>query len=233
MDKSRHTQNPSDYYDHDAITRAVQDGEHRSVIGGMWDEIGLLQFDFLVSQGLRPHHRLVDIGCGSLRGGVHFAAYLNTANYFGIDINKALLDAGYDRELTPRSLDQRVPRRNLVDTDNFDFSSFPAPFDFALAVSVFTHLPLNTIRTCLERLAPHMAPQGVFFATVFEAAADLPSFEAQFHERGGITTFGDRDPYHYHPGDLRYIAKSAGWEAKWLGAFEHPRNQRMVQFKVL
>ena len=43
---------------------------HRAFVGGdgdLWDRIGRLQFDFLVSQGLRPEHVLLDFACGSLR----------------------------------------------------------------------------------------------------------------------------------------------------------------------
>ena len=38
-------------------------------IGGLWDEMGKHQFEFLQSKGLEPQHKLLDIGCGSLRGG--------------------------------------------------------------------------------------------------------------------------------------------------------------------
>jgi len=41
---------------------------HRRYVGGMWEEIGQLQFDYLVSQGLRPEHVFCDVACGSLRG---------------------------------------------------------------------------------------------------------------------------------------------------------------------
>jgi hypothetical protein len=42
----------SRYYDADAITRAVAEGRHRDVIGGLWDEMGELQLDFLRANGL-------------------------------------------------------------------------------------------------------------------------------------------------------------------------------------
>ena len=67
---------------------------HREYIGDKWDEIGKLQFDFLIKKGLKPHHKLIDIGCGSLRGGVHFINYLNKKNYFGTDINYDLIKIG-------------------------------------------------------------------------------------------------------------------------------------------
>ena len=47
---------------------------HREQVGGLWDEIGALQIDFLRAQGLRPGDTLLDVGCGCLRGGVHFVA---------------------------------------------------------------------------------------------------------------------------------------------------------------
>lgn len=42
---------------------------HREYVGGMWDEIGKLQFNFLLSRGLRPEHVFLDIACGPLGGG--------------------------------------------------------------------------------------------------------------------------------------------------------------------
>jgi hypothetical protein len=54
----------SRYYDKTAIEAEVAAGRHRESVGGLWDEIGELQADFLMSRGLRPHHRLLDIGCG-------------------------------------------------------------------------------------------------------------------------------------------------------------------------
>ena len=54
---------------------------HRDYVGAHWEELGSLQFRFMVDQGLLPHHVLVDIACGSLRGGVHFIPYLDPGNY--------------------------------------------------------------------------------------------------------------------------------------------------------
>ncbi len=53
--------------------------------------MGELQFKFLVGWGLRPGDFLLDVGCGCLRGGVHFVRYLEAGHYFGIDVNSSLL----------------------------------------------------------------------------------------------------------------------------------------------
>ena len=61
------------YSHYDALEnmkKAVADGHHREVIGGMWEELGRLQKRFLIEQGLKPDHRFLDMGCGSLRAGV-------------------------------------------------------------------------------------------------------------------------------------------------------------------
>ncbi len=80
-------------------------GRHRRRIGGRnWEQRGLLQFEFLVAQGLEPGHSLLDVGCGPLRAGVHFVEFLEPGHYYGIDINETLLDAGYETELTQRYL---------------------------------------------------------------------------------------------------------------------------------
>lgn len=39
----------------------------REKVGGLWEQLGSLQFEYLVRNGLEPHHFLLDIGCGSLR----------------------------------------------------------------------------------------------------------------------------------------------------------------------
>jgi 2-polyprenyl-3-methyl-5-hydroxy-6-metoxy-1,4-benzoquinol methylase len=111
---------------------------HRNAVGGMWEEIWKLQFDFLVNQGLKPEMKLLDVGCGSLRGGVHFIQYLNTGNYYGIDINQNLIKAGYEKELD-HQLQAKCPQGNLLVNGEFKASLLKVQFEFAIAQSVFTH----------------------------------------------------------------------------------------------
>lgn len=72
---------------------------HRDYVGGLWEEIGQLQCAFLVAQGLKSFHCLLDIGCGALRGGVHFIRYLDPGNYLGLEKEKTLIELGVDKEL--------------------------------------------------------------------------------------------------------------------------------------
>lgn len=217
------------FCDHAAISLAVSEGRHREVIGGLWDEIGRHQFDFMVSRGLKPHHRLLDFGCGSLRGGVHFVRYLDPSHYFGCDINQSLLDAGYDREIVPAGLSEKLPRNNLMcGADGDGLSNFGVKFDCALALSLFTHMTFNNIRVCLERLAPVMKPQGRFFATFFELPSGHVSCDP--FNSGRAITYGDQDPYHYRPTDMCEAAATSPWQAKYIGDFGHARGQMMMAY---
>jgi SAM-dependent methyltransferase len=219
----------SGYDDQDAIERGVREGRHRDLVGGMWDEIGRLQFAYLRDNGLKPASKLIDIGCGSLRGGVHFIGYLDAGNYFGVDSNAALLDAGYERELGALGLQDRQPRSQLVCDGSFSFDAFAEPFDFAIAQSLFTHLPLNHLRLCLARLAPKMRPGGRFFVTVFLMPDGHPIGEPLAHE-GGVTTHDWKDPFHYYVRDLAYAAQGLPWRMIVRGDWSHPRDQQMIEF---
>lgn len=221
----------SDYHDKAAIAERASNGGHRAAIGGLWEEVGRLQFDFMVRHGLVPQHRLLDLGCGSFRGGVHFVPFLEPGNYFGFDRNRSLMDAGYEKEIVPAGLADRLPPENLIADDNFDFSKFPVVFDRVIAVSVFTHLTFNMVRVCLERLAPAVAAGGTFYATYFSVPDDRPVYLPLVHSPGGITTYGYKDPYHYRFSDLQHAVRCLPWEAVDIGDFGHPRDQLMVLFR--
>jgi hypothetical protein len=89
--------------------RGIRKLGHREYVGGLWDEMGELQFDFLVEQGLMPSDVLLDVGCGSLRGGVHFIRYLEPGNYLGMEKEQELLQLGVKSELGMESLQARRP----------------------------------------------------------------------------------------------------------------------------
>lgn len=211
------------------LAQAIAQGKHREAIGGRWKELGELQFAYLCQHGLKPNHAFLDIGCGSLRGGVKFIGYLEPGNYWGIDNSAALLDAGWSVELPLLDLQGRQPRAQLVCLADFEFTSLAHIFDYALAQSVFTHLNLNKIRLCLTRLAPAMKTGGTLLATFLPAPTNHPI--DQPIKRLNITTYGHRDPFHYGFEDFEHVVRGLPWTVRNLGPWDHPANTEMLEFK--
>jgi hypothetical protein len=219
------------YDDTEHMRRQVAAGQHRDVVGGLWDRLGNLQRDFLISRGLLPGHFLVDIGAGSFRAGVKLVPYLDPGHYYAIDSQLVLLQAGYEQEIVPQGLAVRFPQANFAANAVFDVSSFGRVFDYALAQSVFTHMPLWRLEDCLTALAPSMRLGGMFFFTVFLADVEAAARPVK-QMPGGVVTLPDRDPYHVTRPALQDVAaRSAAWRMVEARGWSHPRNQQMVCFE--
>lgn len=194
---------------------------HRRGVGGRWDELGTLQLEFLKEQGLRPEHVLLDVGCGSLRGGVRFIDYLEPGHYWGIEKQAELLEAGRDVELSRAGVAGKEPHLRVTGLFELDHVPAGVAFDFALAQSVFTHLRPELVRLCIERVTRRLAPGGVFYATFFEGDEDVVG-----------PSHGWREDELQHPRyrreTLRRLADEAGADLAYVGAWGHPRDQRMV-----
>ena len=201
-------------------------GQHREAVGGMWEEIGKLQFEFLKARGLEPAHKLLDMGCGSLRGGLWFIDYLDRGGYHGLDINESLIDAGR-QELQLSQLEEKGARL-LVD-DSFRASRFHVQFDFAISISVFTHLPMDFIGRCLLEVKRSLHAEGRYFASYFEAPTSV-FVESLYHPQGGIVSQYDKDPFHQSFNELSWLASQVGLKANRIGSWSHPRNQLMAEF---
>lgn len=217
---------PLNYQDRRLTTRGIAAKKHRAWVGGLWDEVGALQFEFLKMNGLSPQHRLLDIGCGALRGGLHFVRHLERGNYYGLDVNPSLIEAGR-WELVEAGLSDREP--TLIVDDRFNMGRFGVSFDYAIAISVFTHLHLNEIAGCLVQTKKVLKPSGKLFASFFEAPSPL-WLEPITHEPGGVVSAFDADPFHLALAEIEWVASLAGLITECIGDWGHPRNQQMLCF---
>lgn len=77
------------------------DSHYRAYVGPPqdYDLIAASVFNLLTNNGLRQHHKLLDIGCGSLRLGRLFIPYLNRGKYIGVEPNKWLVSEGIKNEV--------------------------------------------------------------------------------------------------------------------------------------
>lgn len=211
---------PNRYMNESLTRQRLATEGHRDIVGGMWDVIGPLQRDFLIRRGLAPSNNVLDVGCGALRAGVHLTAYLEPDRYYGIDISAALLDAGYQHEIASTPLADKLPRSHLHATPDFD-APFGVMFDFGLATSLFTHLPIDYYSRSLDILAPVFRTGARFYATIFEGSGAVNRVD-------GIVTYEDRDPFHFRQPDLE-AATPTSWAFDWIGEWGHPRGQMMIE----
>lgn len=213
-------------YDHQLSEDEINRKAHRGKVGGFWEKIGQLQFDFMVEQGLMPESNLLDIGCGCLRGGVKFIPYLDESNYYGIDINESLLSAAAI-EIEQANLQLKKP--NLLLNSRFEFNKFNVKFDFMISVSLFTHLSANIILRCLARASENLSKGGKYYSTFFISEKSL-ELNPLSHLPGNIITHYDQDPFHYSFAEISELASRCGLSATLLGEWNHPRAQQMVMF---
>jgi len=190
---------------------------HRQMVGGMWDEIGSLQFNFLKNQGLLPENTFLDIGCGSFRAGRFFIEYLNFGNYYGVDKQAKLVEIGKAEELG-FLLSDKSP--NIFITDKFDFSTLNVKPDFVVAQSVFTHLNPKDIRLCLSNLAKISSAKTSFYCTFFEVQAPVMNISRSHSSR----------TFEYTADQMSKFGEKYGWNTDYIGDWQHPRNQKIIRY---
>lgn len=202
-----------EFYSEFVNIKAVTDP--KAAVGGKWEEIGNFQFNFLLQHRLKKHHKLLDIGCGCLRGGLHFIRYLNESNYYGVDISKGILEAG-KKFLYESKLEHKSPVLKI--NTNLKFNNFQGEvFDFILAQSVFTHMPLRDIDECFKNIHKVMHNKTIFFATFWI----------------GDKCFTPDDMNFYYPFNiLRNIGKKNKLDVILIEDFAHPRNQKMMKITL-
>lgn len=186
-------------------------------VGGMWKEIGELQFNFLIKQGLKPHHKLLDLGCGCLRGGLHFIRYLNQGNYCGLDISKEILEVGREF-LVKEKLVHKKPTLQVNRDLKFE-ELVPKKFDYILAQSVFTHMPLNDIEECFQNVHKIMRPESVFFATFNDGGQEC------FTNPCGTG-------FYYAFQVLKRLGENHKLRVEEVEDFRHPRNQSILKITL-
>ena len=196
--------------------------DHRKAVGGLWQQMGWYQFGYLIGAGLKPWHYLLDVGCGSLRGGRLFIKYLHPGHYYGLDKETRLIDAGLD-ELGQGLFNFKKP--HLFVTDSFDLSNIHSDveFDFALAQSVFTHLSPGKVKLCVCNVLARKRGRRGFHATYFKSG-DGKVWLGNPHAEGGGELVRAAYPF-------SFFRKLDGVMAMDVGEIGHPRGQQMVVLK--
>ncbi len=103
----------------------------------LWRMKRAFQIGFLKYVGLEPQHFLLDLGCGTLRGGIPLIEYLQETHYYGFEVRHDVLEEGRN-ELREVDLEHKEPV--LVLSDDITSLHLQKKFDFVWAYSVLIHL---------------------------------------------------------------------------------------------
>jgi SAM-dependent methyltransferase len=143
----------------------------RVFVGGPvkdFEQVGRLQLITLLEQDLDPQSKVLDVGCGCLRGGYWLIHFLDPCCYHGIEPNREMLQAGLDSILEPGLADEKEPA--FACNDDFDLDVFDgARFDFVLARSIWTHASKTQIEKMLDSFSEVAADGGVLLASYLRA----------------------------------------------------------------
>ncbi|MBI4219108.1 MAG: methyltransferase domain-containing protein [Chloroflexi bacterium] len=188
----------------------------RAAVGGMWEDMGRFQLQVLQRLGLQPEHRLLDIGCGALRGGLQFIRYLEAGNYVGLEASPSLLKAG-ERYLKDDGLGSKRPE--LLHTSDFSFREVEGrTFDYLLAFGVFTDLPGPEVRDCLLNLPRIMHAGSIFAATYMRGP----------HVAADPTRISFRYPWWF----FESLADESGLSIAPVDGLNHPKGHSILQARL-
>jgi SAM-dependent methyltransferase len=211
---------------------------HREAVAGknwkednVWDRVGERQLAFLKERGLLPEHKLLDVGCGALRAGVHFMGYLRHGNYYGIDKEEELILAGIEVEMPRYGVEEAHPHLRAVEGFSLEHLPEDVRFDFAIAHSIFTHIVPELIEQCLKSVVPRLRSTGTFFATYHRSpdgkvdlSRPLSGYQAWRKDERHLTQ--------YTFAMFEEMAKRLGIAVENIGGWGHPFNPRGRQLML-
>jgi len=177
------------------------DPHYRAYVGPPedYDLIAAMTFNLLTTLGLRQHHSLLDVGCGSLRIGRLLIPYLNRGKYFGVEPNKWLVEEGIKRELGEDLVQIKYPTFFFTDSAEA-VGEAKVSFDFA-----------NLIKGWLSAVSRSLADGGALVATFLPGEEDSTQTDWVYPEC-----------VNYRPATLERAAANANLRFEILD-WKHPR----------
>lgn len=140
--------------------------ELESLVGpsGCWEQLQDCQLECLKASGLKPHHSLLDIGCGPLAGGQRFIEYLDSGAYVGVDIRTEPLKEAY-AQIAEHGLMEKNPVLILSETFGKDELG-SRMFDYVWVSQLTYHLDDAQTEELFRTVSTLLNPGGVFCCDV-------------------------------------------------------------------
>ncbi|MED0906762.1 class I SAM-dependent methyltransferase [Bacillus nitratireducens] len=175
-------------------------------VGGDFEKIGKEFRKLFIRIGkLKPHEKVLDVGCGVGRMAVPLMNYLNTSgSYYGFDIYKKGITWCQDNisvvcnNFHFKHIDiynQFYNPNGKEDASQYRFPYADESFDFIFLTSVFTHLLPKELEHYLSEIVRVLKKDGRCFITFF-----LINTESSYYLNSGLSTLG-----FYHQVENCYI----------------------------
>jgi cyclopropane fatty-acyl-phospholipid synthase-like methyltransferase len=126
---------------------------------------GKVIFELLLKLGLKKHHSILDMGCGSLSVGQYLIPWLHKNRYHGLEPEKWLIDEALKKELPKDIMEKKNPQFNY--NKDFNLKCFNKKFDFIIATHFFVHASKSEIQKCYSQLNDIKKENGLFLCNFF------------------------------------------------------------------
>ncbi|MFK7940751.1 MAG: cyclopropane-fatty-acyl-phospholipid synthase family protein [Roseovarius sp.] len=196
------------------------DNNRRAYVGppAQYDFMGATQFNLLTLLGLREEHRVIDIGCGSLRAGRYLIQYLMPECYTGIEPNTWLWKEAIKTEIGTDLIALKQPL--FLEEDDFRMrGAAPGSADYIVAQSIYSHTGSALFQTSIEAAARCLAPSGqMLFTTIIPGDKGSQSMPKGTEYEGWLYP----KCLSFEADDVMRACKMAGLHVQQLKWF-HPR----------
>jgi SAM-dependent methyltransferase len=190
-----------------------------------YDLVAAATFNVLTTIGLRQHHALLDIGCGSLRVGRVLIPYLNAGKYVGVEPNRWLVDDGIKHEVGDDLV--RIKRPTFLFSDSPSVLAGVSGLDFALAQAVFSHCGVDLLESWMASISRALSANGVLVATFRRGDEDFAGSgwsypEAVYHTPATMERIASAAGLTFQPFDWRDAVRTwavfakPGFDASWF-----------------
>ena len=136
-----------------------------------YDLVAAMAMGLLTTLGLRQHHHVLDIGCGSLRVGRLLIPYLNRGGYTGLEPNEWLVHDGIANEVGQDQIDIKQPHFVFAPSAS-SLIAESRQYDYVLAQSIFSHCGIDLLEQWLDESAQLLNASGALVATFIADESD-------------------------------------------------------------
>jgi ubiquinone/menaquinone biosynthesis C-methylase UbiE len=133
-------------------------------------------FEYFKKFGIKPEHKVLDVGCGLGRMSLPLTQYLKNGKYYGFDIVESEIDwcnskinyAYPNFNFQHCNIyNKHYNTKGIYAAEEYVFPYDDESFDFIILTSVFTHMMPDELENYLFQIQRVLKKNGTVFATYF------------------------------------------------------------------